>query len=314
MRSLKVALSLSQIKTLNELAELLYFFLPGKAHPLAQQNISFPGVADSISLAKFWIGGSKLPAVSQLLTNTFQYQNSSFCPLVLEIVRRGMTYRQGKNDPVTREEIDMLNKLVAQLGFKIPELYDPKFIDNLPRKQHEAEVAPPTEDVPEKVIQELKNKLLELSSLPPQERGFQFEKFIKDLFEAFNLAPRGSFRLVGEQIDGSFQFQGETYLVEATWQNEPVGNERLSFFSSKVDRKAKWSRGLLISYSGFSSEGLKAFTTGKPINIVCMDGLDLSYVLEGKLNLCSVIEQKVRRAAESNHAYISVRELFPNAC
>jgi uncharacterized protein YjbI with pentapeptide repeats len=30
--------------------------------------------------------------------------------------------------------------------------------------------------------------------------------------------PRGSFRLIGEQIDGSFHLEGETYLLEAKWQ------------------------------------------------------------------------------------------------
>ena len=43
-----------------------------------------------------------------------------------------------------------------------------------------------------------------------------------------------------------------------------------------------------------------------------MDGLDLYYILEGKLDLRSVLEQKVRRAAETNQAHVSVRELFSN--
>ena len=215
-----MALSLSQTQALNKLAQLLYSFLPGKPHPYANQNISFAGIAASLGLNQFWPGGSKLPAISQLLTGTLQHQSSSFCPLLIEIVRKGMTYRQGKGDPVTREEIDRLNELVTQVSFKIPELHDPKFLNSLPRKSHKPEATSYITDLSDSVIQELKRKLLGLSSLPPQERGFQFEKLIKDLFEIFNLAPRSSFRLVGEQIDGSFQFQGETYLVEATWQSE----------------------------------------------------------------------------------------------
>lgn len=307
-----MGLSLSQTQALNEIAELLYPFLPGKAHPFANQNISFAGIAASLGLSQLWPGGSKLPAISHLLAGTLQYQSSSFCPLLIEIVRRGMIYRQGKGDPITREEIDRLNELVAKVGFKNSELYDPKFLNSLPRESHKPEAISHIADLPDSVIQELKGKLLELSSLPPQERGFQFEKFIKELFGIFGLAPRSSFRLAGEQIDGSFQFQGETYLVEATWQSEPVGQEKLLTFSGKVGGKAQWSRGLLISNSGFSPDGLEAFTRGKPTNIICMDGLDLYYVLEGKLDLYSVLERKVRRAAETNQAYVSVRELFPN--
>ncbi len=307
-----MALSLSKIQILNVLADHLYSFLPGKAHPFADQNISFAGIATSLGLNQFWLGGSKLPAISQLLTNTLQYQSGSFCPLLIEIVRKSMAYRQNKGDPLTREEIDKLNELVAQIDFKIPELHDPKFLNSLPRKSHKPEATSHIKDLPDSEIQGLKSKLKELSSLPPQERGFQFEEFLKKLFEIFNLAPRNSFRLVGEQIDGSFLFQRETYLVEATWQNKPIGQEKLLTFSGKVAGKAEWSRGLLISHSGFSSNGLEAFTRGKRTNIICMDGLDLWCILEGKLDFFSVLEQKVRRAAETNQAYVSVRELFPN--
>lgn len=49
----------------------------------------------------------------------------------------------------------------------------------------------------------------------PKKRGFNFEKFLNKLFEVFNLNPRNSFRLTGEQIDGSFHLENNTYLVEA---------------------------------------------------------------------------------------------------
>ena len=144
----------------------------------------------------------------------------------------------------------------------------------------------------------------------PQARGYAFETFLKDLFEAFKMAPRDAFRLVGEQIDGSLQFQAETYLIEATWRNEPVGQEELLAFSGKVAGKARWSRGLFISYAGFTEEGLEAFARGKPTAIVCMAGLDLYDILDKKLDLRTVLERKARRAAETNEAFVPARQLF----
>jgi len=220
------------------------------------------------------------------------------------------SYRQSKNDPITREEIERLNVLIARIGFKIPELWDSKFLNNLPHKPSQAEEKFAAPELTDSTVQALQNKLLKISSLSPQERGFEFERFLAQLFEAFKLAPRDSFRLVGEQIDGSFQFQDEIYLVEATWRNIPVGEEELLAFSGKVAGKAKWSRGLLISYSGFSQDGLDAFARGKPTNIVCMDGLDLYSILQGKLDLRNVLAQKVRRAAETNEAFVQARDLF----
>ena len=92
---------------------------------------------------------------------------------------------------------------------------------------------------------------------------------------------------------------------------EKVGEGKLLTFCGKVGGKAQWSRGLLISVSGFSTEGLEAFARGKPTNIICMDGYDLYSLLKNKLNLCTVLEKKVRRAAETNQAFVPVRDLFP---
>lgn len=158
----------------------------------------------------------------------------------------------------------------------------------------------------------LRDSLMGLHTMPPQQRGFAFERFLNDLFELFQLAPRSSFRLVGEQIDGSFQLGQDVYLVEAKWQNEPTGQSDLLSFSGKVEGKAQWSRGAFISYTGFSQDGLEAFARGKSTRIVCMDGFDLHCVLTHGLNLGEVIAAKVRRAGETNDAFVSVRDLFPS--
>ena len=70
----------------------------------------------------------------------------------------------------------------------------------------------------------LRDQLLQISRLDPQARGFAYEKFLKDVFNANGLAPRASFRLVGEQIDGSFELSSETYLLEAKWKGLPVAS------------------------------------------------------------------------------------------
>lgn len=61
----------------------------------------------------------------------------------------------------------------------------------------------------------LKEKFLLISRLDAHERGFAFEKFLNKLFLIFGLNPRASFRIVGEQIDGSLDIDNECYLIEA---------------------------------------------------------------------------------------------------
>ncbi len=80
-------------------------------------------------------------------------------------------------------------------------------------------------------------------------------------------------------------------------------------FSGKVSGKASWSRGLFVSYSGFTAEGLEAFSRGRQTNLICADGLDLYDVLSRKMSLVDALEEKSRRAAETNRAFFPVRDL-----
>jgi hypothetical protein len=158
------------------------------------------------------------------------------------------------------------------------------------------------------IYSELLSELQQLSNLEPQPRGYAFEAFLKKLFNRFQLEMRDPFRIRGEQIDGSFLLNSETYLLEAKWQNSLSGVDQLHVFQGKIQEKAAWSRGLFVSYTGFSPDGLHAFGRGK--SVICMDGYDLSETLMREIPLNKVLESKVRRAAETGMAYVQVRELF----
>lgn len=161
--------------------------------------------------------------------------------------------------------------------------------------------------IDEKTASSLAERLLEVTELAPQPRGYAFESFLKDMFNAYGLSARPSFRLVGEQIDGSFVSGADTYLLEARWTNNQVDAATLRAFNAKVQDKASWSRGLLLSYSGFSPDGLTAFGSGK--SVICMDGLDLHDILSRRLNFSTVLDMKARRAAETGQPFVRVVDL-----
>jgi len=159
-------------------------------------------------------------------------------------------------------------------------------------------------------IAAIKAELLRVSALSAHARGFAFEGFLKGLFDAFDLAAQEPFRLRGEQIDGSFQLGSDTYLLEAKWHGQPIGVADLHTFHGKIEQKAAWTRGLFVSNSGFSEDGLVAFGRGK--RVICMDGLDLYEMLDREIPLNQVLERKVRRAAETGMPFLRVRDLFPS--
>ena len=156
---------------------------------------------------------------------------------------------------------------------------------------------------------ELKRRLLDLAALQPQPRGYAFERWLQEVFTAYGLEPREPFRLRGEQIDGSFILSDEIYLVEAKWQAAQTGAEDLHAFEGKIAQKAAWTRGLFVSNSGFTADGLVAFGRGK--RVICMDGFDLFQAFDREIPLPQVLERKLRRAGETGLPFVGVRDLFP---
>ncbi len=132
-----MTISLRNTQALNDLASLLYDYLPNKPHPYANQCLSIKGVAHDLELDALYTEGSKLPSITTLLVNTLERQNSKFCPLIREIIKRGMIYRQNKGTPILREDVKELNEVIRQIGFKLPELWDPRFLEYLPRRNPE---------------------------------------------------------------------------------------------------------------------------------------------------------------------------------
>lgn len=220
---------------------------------------------------------------------------------ILRVLNSLWDYRKTKRKRAGLEEerpelVSEFSDLLVRLGGKplVPK-------EKGPQQQHD-------ETLDENAARELLNSLMELAAMEPHPRGFAFESFLKKLFDISGMSGRASFRLVGEQIDGSFELDGETYLLEAKWTNLPVNAADLRSFNAKVQDKAAWSRGLFVSNSGFTEEGLQAFGRGK--SVVCMDGLDLSEMLIQKVGFKNVLSKKVRRAAETGKPFVRLRDLL----
>jgi hypothetical protein len=295
--------SMAQLRAMTDLADVLYDFLPGTPHPYGDKGLSFPAAAKVAGVGAYWPGGSKKPAIIQLLRRTLEERRGNFCQLIVAIVKNAMVYRANKH-PLTRAELDSMNDCVRRVGFKIPELWDESFLSSLLGSKAAAKTTVEARD-----LSAIRDQLISIERLDAQERGYALESFLKELFTSFDLSAGGAFRIVGEQIDGSFVLDAEPYLVEARWRGGPAPAAWLYEFAGKVERKAQWTRGLFVSYSGFSNEGLQAFSRA-PTRIVCMDGLDLFEVVSGRVDLVALLRKKIERAAKTGDPFVSARELM----
>jgi len=182
-------------------------------------------------------------------------------------------------------------------------------INRLEGRPDAAPAEPPKPAYDRPKVLALKQRLLDLNALAPHPRGYAFEAWLGDLFNFYRLQAREPFRNRGEQIDGSFVLRDETYLLEAKWENEKTPAKDLHAFQGKLEQKAAWARGLFVSYTGFTDDGLTAFGRGK--RVVCMDGLDLYEMLDRELPLDHALDRKVRRAAETGIPFARISDLFP---
>ena len=128
-------------------------------------------------------------------------------------------------------------------------------------------------------------------------------------FDLFDLDPRAAFRISGEQIDGSFSFEGTDYLLEAKWQNKPIGAKDLDSLASKLSRKLDNTLGLFVSINGFSDDAVDAHSSGGRL-VVLMDGSVLMAVLEGRIDLVQLHLRKRRTVAETGNIYTKIHEIL----
>lgn len=154
------------------------------------------------------------------------------------------------------------------------------------------------------------NEIEKMKKMQPQERGYRLESWLHELFSAFRLAPNSGYKTVGEQIDGSFILHNETYLVEAKWHNQKTAAPDLHVFQSKIDNKAAWTRGLFISWQGFSTEANTAWGVNK--KIICITGSDLINMLTNNISLIDFLDRKKHHAAKKGEYFASIKELYPN--
>jgi len=160
-----------------------------------------------------------------------------------------------------------------------------------------------------KRLDDLQQQFYGLLKEAPQRRGYALEQLMKDLFELFDLDPKASFKVAGEQIDGAFSFEGTDFLFEAKWEDETTGIQDLDAFEGKLGRKLENTLGLFLSINGFSEGAVRTLSTGRRL-MMLMDGSDLMAVLEGRIDLMELLLRKRRHASQTGNIYLRIHELL----
>jgi hypothetical protein len=181
-----------------------------------------------------------------------------------------------------------------------------KTSDN-PRPQHEEQTS---QQQVSQVLAQLKEEFCQLTAARDRNKaGLALEGLLNRLFALFGLQPRQPFRIVGEQIDGSFVLDGHVYLLESKWVKDPLPEADLLVFRGKIEAKSTFTRGVLIALNDVSTQARYAITQGKAPSFFVMNGHDLMMILSEATSLPEFLRKRVRLLAEEGRMCAPFSEL-----
>ena len=161
-----------------------------------------------------------------------------------------------------------------------------------------------------KALEDLNKEYFALiGSAEPQKRGYRLENIMYGLFRLFDLDPKASFKLAGEQVDGAFTFDSTDYLLEAKWQDKLITASEIDSLSGKLARRLDNTLGLYVSINGYSEDAVAVHSSGRRL-IILMDGADLMAVLEGRIDFVRLLLSKRRAAAQTGNIFLGVKEIL----
>jgi hypothetical protein len=142
------------------------------------------------------------------------------------------------------------------------------------------------------------------SETDKQRRGYAVEKLLAALFRLAELEYRGSYKTETDQIDGAVTLDAFTYLIEARWRQSPASDTDLGGLAHKVERRIDATRGLFISMAGFRQEAVDLYRRSKDNRLVLLDGADVTWILDGRIDFVEALREKVRAASVQGDPFV----------
>jgi hypothetical protein len=147
------------------------------------------------------------------------------------------------------------------------------------------------------------------SEADKQRRGYALERLLSALFRLGELEYHGSYKTETDQIDGAVTLDSFTYLIEARWRQVPAADADLGGLAHKVERRIDATRGLFISMAGFRQEAIDLYRLAKDNRLILMDGADLAWILDARIDLSEALRVKVRAASIQGEPFVSLSSL-----
>ena len=234
---------------------------------------------------------------AKILRAILQEQNDSFAG---KIILKLIEYREFKD---ISNSGDKYIKRLTELGSS-----------KLGRTASKPKKAKPSEQCTDAPAFNAKRHLANLLSIDqpqntPQQKGYAFERFLHDLFQAYDLSPRVSYRTEYDQIDGSLVLDSNTVLLEAKYRSSSPTKDDLILFSNKIATKSQFVRGLFVCQERIPDHVVEYFKLREGKTVVAMTVEEIYMILSEGHDFLQVLRKKFRALDETGIIFRYFREL-----
>lgn len=160
------------------------------------------------------------------------------------------------------------------------------------------------------VLSELYTKLTNESN--KNVKGTLLEQFAQKLFDVEGIKVSQPFRRKrgAEQIDGAIQIGLDTFLIECKNHKKKAGSHDADSLVDKVSSGGPRTLGIFISVAGWSKQFETVRSSSVTRNIICLGGEDISHILNRKLDMNTVLQEKVGSLQTTSNPCILVSQLL----
>jgi len=145
------------------------------------------------------------------------------------------------------------------------------------------------------------------NSIGTQQGGYDFQDWLYDFLDYFEVTNKRPYVANGRQIDGSFTHEGTTYLVELKFTRNQSDVTDVDSIYKKVTSKADNTMGVMISISGYSANAISE-ASGEKTPLLLLDHSHIFYSLSGAMKFHQIIERVRRHASQTAEAYLPINK------
>ena len=151
--------------------------------------------------------------------------------------------------------------------------------------------------------------LCRLEGWTPQRRGQRLNGLLSDMFTAWGHRAASDVNARGN-IDVAVALDGSRYILEAKWEDKPIGTGPIAKLQKRVRQRFGGTIGIFVSMSGYTPDALQDLKDGERLEIILLEREHIEAMLSGFCQPVELFARMLDKAHFEGKATTSLTELL----